>query len=52
VPVFALALELPEETFVDMHKMEEVDDSWFRCECRQPEREERRLLIENRYGLL
>ena len=30
--VFAIALELPEETFVEMHKYEEEDDSWFRCE--------------------
>lgn len=34
--VFAIALELPTETFVEMHKFEEEDDSWFRCECISP----------------
>ncbi|WRT64439.1 uncharacterized protein IL334_001371 [Kwoniella shivajii] len=28
--LFAIALELPIETFVQMHKYEEKDDSWFR----------------------
>ena len=32
--VFALALRVPSETFVDMHKYEEHDDSWFRCTSR------------------
>jgi len=31
VTVFALALELPIETLVDMHRQELKDDSWFRC---------------------
>lgn len=30
--MFAIALELPTETFVDMHKADELDDAWFRCE--------------------
>ena len=29
--VFALSLELPSETFVDKHKFELHDESWFRC---------------------
>ena len=32
VPVFALALQIPSETFVDMHRYAEKDDAWFRCE--------------------
>ena len=31
--VFALALELPIDTFEKLHRFEERDDSWFRCEC-------------------
>ena len=32
IAVFAIALELPIETFVDMHQFQEEDDSWFRCQ--------------------
>lgn len=30
--VFALALELPVETFVEKHKFDVHDESWMRCE--------------------
>lgn len=29
--MFAIALEIDSETFVNMHKADELDDAWFRC---------------------
>lgn len=34
--MFAVALELPTETFVNFHKYEEKDEAWFRCENLEP----------------